>query len=270
MRKGHIGILLALAFLSGCNNKDNGNELELDRQDGMFTYFANDNVSEADIYDSDSADVNDALDDDSDEVYDGLDDDSDEDYDRLGDDDSDEDYDGLGDDYVDEVYDELENDSKSDNVDEEYNNWFDEDEQTTLVSEVEYNVYYNEEMSYAFIYPTNFDVVDDSCNGMGVIFEDDNEAVLDIFGAYNVSGMDTENMLLQYTDMFDDIEYSFAGDNYWCYSRTTQDDTIQYSAGYIDMDYEVSFMLEYSKDNKDEYADTINALMEHLLNGNVF
>lgn len=234
MRKGHIGILLALAFLSGCNNKDNGNELELDRQDGMFTYFANDDMSdegEADIYDSDSAGVNDALD---------------------------------------EVYDELENDSKSDNEDEKYNNWFDEDEQTTLVSEVEYNVYYNEEMSYAFIYPTNFDVVDDSCNGMGVTFEDDNEAVLDIFGAYNVSGMDTENMLLQYTDMFDDIEYSFAGDNYWCYSRTTQDDTIQYSAGYIDMDYEVSFMLEYSKDNKDEYADTINALMEHLLNGNIF
>lgn len=260
MRKGHIGILLALAFLSGCNNKDNGNELELDRQDGMFTYFANDDVSdegEADIYDSDSAGENDA-----------LDDDSDEDYDRLGDDDSDEAYDGLGDDYVDEVYDELENDSKSE--DEEYSNWFDEDEQTTLVSEVEYNVYYNEEMSYAFIYPTNFDVVDDSCNGMGVTFEDDNEAVLDIFGAYNVSGMDTENMLLQYTDMFDDIEYSFAGDNYWCYSRTTQDDTIQYSAGYIDMDYEVSFMLEYSKDNKDEYSDTINALMEHLLNGNIF
>lgn len=258
MRKRYICMLLTLLLVPACNHKNNGNELEVSNKDGMFTYFADGEES------SNGEDASEELDISSESISDeNYSEDSIDDEIDMEDTDGDYEEDVIEDDKED-IIEDYENDSVG------YDTWIDEEEQTTMVSEIEYNMYHNLEFAYAFVYPTSFYMTSEADNGEGAIFEDDNMATLNITGSYNNEETDSATILARYTDTFDDVEYSFAGDNYWCYTRMTDDGTIQYCAGYVDTEYEVSFTLEYEEDRQEEYGDVINALMEHLLNGNVF
>lgn len=256
MRRRYIYALALLTMLSGCNRAGDDYD-EIVNQGGFLIEFAsnsdnednedNDYEEDSTSEDSENNDMSDELDDEDNEEEESDSEDSDED--------------------------ELE-DSDEDSEDTEDTDYasgdYEEDELMTEVGDTVYDIYHNENFGYALIYPDTFTQSDESGSGDGVTMSDDNGSTLRMWGAYNAAGSTGSEALDQYIASSSNVAYSSAQDNYWCYTCRTDEGKIEYRAGYIDSDYEAGFELIYDEGLQENYGEAVNAMMEHLLNGNVF
>lgn len=255
MRRRYIYALALLTMLSGCNRAGDDYD-EIANQGGFLIEFAsnsdnednedNDYEEDSTSEDSENNDMSDELDEDNEEKES---DSEDSDEDEL--EDSDEDSEDTG------------------NIDYASGD-YEEDELMTEVGDTVYDIYHNENFGYALIYPDTFTQSDESGSGDGVTMSDDNGSTLRMWGAYNAAGSTGSEALDQYIASSSNVAYSSAQDNYWCYTCRTDEGKIEYRAGYIDSDYEAGFELIYDEGLQENYGEAVNAMMEHLLNGNVF
>lgn len=255
MRRRYIYALALLTMLSGCNRAGDDYD-EIVNQGGFLIEFASNSDNE-DNEDNDYEEDSTSEDSENDDMSDELDEDNEEE--ESDSEDSDED--------------ELE-DSDEDSEDTEDTDYasgdYEEDELMTEVGDTVYDIYHNENFGYALIYPDTFTQSDESGSGDGVTMSDDNGSTLRMWGAYNAAGSTGSEALDQYIASSSNVAYSSAQDNYWCYTCRTDEGKIEYRAGYIDSDYEAGFELIYDEGLQENYGEAVNAMMEHLLNGNVF
>ena len=255
MRRRYIYALALLTMLSGCNRAGDDYD-EIVNQGGFLIEFASNSDNE-DNEDNDYEEDSTSEDSENNDMSDELDEDNEEE--ESDSEDSDED--------------ELE-DSDEDSEDTEDTDYasgdYEEDELMTEVGDTVYDIYHNENFGYALIYPDTFTQSDESGSGDGVTMSDDNGSTLRMWGAYNAAGSTGSEALDQYIASSSNVAYSSAQDNYWCYTCRTDEGKIEYRAGYIDSDYEAGFELIYDEGLQENYGEAVNAMMEHLLNGNVF
>ena len=255
MRRRYIYALALLTMLSGCNRAGDDYD-EIVNQGGFLIEFASNSDNE-DNEDNDYEEDSTSEDSENDDMSDELDEDNEEE--ESDSEDSDED----------ELEDSDEDSEDTGNIDYASGD-YEEDELMTEVGDTVYDIYHNENFGYALIYPDTFTQSDESGSGDGVTMSDDNGSTLRMWGAYNAAGSTGSEALDQYIASSSNVAYSSAQDNYWCYTCRTDDGKIEYRAGYIDSDYEAGFELIYDEGLQENYGEAVNAMMEHLLNGNVF
>ena len=241
MRRRYIYALALLTMLSGCNRAGDDYD-EIANQGGFLIEFASNSDNE---------------------------DNEDNDYEE---DSTSED--SENNDMSDELNDEDNEEKESDSEDSDEDELEDSDEDSEDTGNIDYasvyDIYHNENFGYALIYPDTFTQSDESGSGDGVTMSDDNGSTLRMWGAYNAAGSTGSEALDQYIASSSNVAYSSAQDNYWCYTCRTDEGKIEYRAGYIDSDYEAGFELIYDEGLQENYGEAVNAMMEHLLNGNVF
>lgn len=255
MRRRYIYALALLTMLSGCNRAGDDYD-EIANQGGFLIEFASNSDNE-DNEDNDYEEDSTSEDSENDDMSDELDEDNEEK--ESDSEDSDED----------ELEDSDEDSEDTGNIDYASGD-YEEDELMTEVGDTVYDIYHNENFGYALIYPDTFTQSDESGSGDGVTMSDDNGSTLRMWGAYNAAGSTGSEALDQYIASSSNVAYSSAQDNYWCYTCRTDEGKIEYRAGYIDSDYEAGFELIYDEGLQENYGEAVNAMMEHLLNGNVF
>lgn len=255
MRRRYIYALALLTMLSGCNRAGDDYD-EIVNQGGFLIEFASNSDNE-DNEDNDYEEDSTSEDSENDDMSDELDEDNEEE--ESDSEDSDED----------ELEDSDEDSEDTGNIDYASGD-YEEDELMTEVGDTVYDIYHNENFGYALIYPDTFTQSDESGSGDGVTMSDDNGSTLRMWGAYNAAGSTGSEALDQYIASSSNVAYSSAQDNYWCYTCRTDEGKIEYRAGYIDSDYEAGFELIYDEGLQENYGEAVNAMMEHLLNGNVF
>ncbi|MBU5470199.1 hypothetical protein KQI85_07430 [Falcatimonas sp. MSJ-15] len=259
MRRRYIYALALLTMLSGCNRAGDDYD-EIVNQGGFLIEFASNSDNE-DNEDNDYEEDSTSEDSENDDMSDEL---NDEDNEEKESDSEDSDEDELED--SDEDNEDTEDTGNIDYASGDY----EEDELMTEVGDTVYDIYHNENFGYALIYPDTFTQSDESGSGDGVTMSDDNGSTLRMWGAYNAAGSTGSEALDQYIASSSNVAYSSAQDNYWCYTCRTDEGKIEYRAGYIDSDYEAGFELIYDEGLQENYGEAVNAMMEHLLNGNVF
>ena len=266
MRRRYIYALALLTLMSGCNRVGDGYDGEVNHG-GFLIEFAsgsNNNGDNEDINYDDSSESTADNESNSEDISDSLTED-------VSSDEADNESDMTNEDLENDGDLETNGDNEDSGSDTDYAQGdYEEDELMTEVGDVTYDVYHNENFGYALIYPETFYESDASGSGDGVTLSDDNGSTLRMWGAYNAAGSTGSEALDQYIASSSNVAYSSAQDNYWCYTCRTDEGKIEYRAGYIDSDYEAGFELIYDEGLQENYGEAVNAMMDHLLNGNVF
>lgn len=263
MRRRYIYALALLTLMSGCSRVGDGYDGEVNHG-GFLIEFASGSNNNGDNEDINYDENSESTADDEGDSEDISDSSAEDVSDDEADNESDMDDEDLEND--EDLEDNEDSGSDTDYAQGDY----EEDELMTEVGDVTYDVYHNENFGYALIYPETFYESDASGSGDGVTLSDDNGSTLRMWGAYNAAGSTGSEALDQYIASSSNVAYSSAQDNYWCYTCRTDEGKIEYRAGYIDSDYEAGFELIYDEGLQENYGEAVNAMMDHLLNGNVF